>query len=375
MSENSGQERTEQATPKRLQKAREEGQLPRSRDLASAAVLLGGAVALMVLAPALVEHLATLMRTYLSAGNMRSLDSIELPAMLVGSLVSTLWQLAPFLGVALLLGVVGPLITGGWNFAVKSMAPKWERLDPIKGFTRILSVNAFFELLKTLLKFFVVGGVVMGILWSQDATFMMLGRNGVSQGLHDAADLVGRLLVTVCLPLLLLAAVDVPLQLWQHARRLRMTRQETKDEHKETEGRPEVKARVRQIQQQMAQQRMMHKVPAADVVVTNPTHFAVAMRYDRTGTGAPVVIAKGADLVALRIRALAIRNSVPVVEAPPLARALYHRAALDQSIPQSLYVIVAQVLAFVYQLDEASRRKAEPFRLDDLPDPEEPEES
>jgi len=371
MSQNSGQERTEQATPRRLQQAREEGQLPRSRDLASAAVLLGGSVALVLSAPALVEHLVAVMRVHFEIFGLRPVDSVDPAAALLDSLMSTLWNIAFFLGIALLLAVLGPLTTGGWNFTTKALVPKWERLDPVKGLGRVLSANALIELFKTLLKFLVVGGAVVGVLWSQGATFILLGRNGLQQGLYDAGNLVGQLIVALCVPLLLLAAVDVPLQLWQHSRRLRMTRQETKDEHKETEGRPEVKARVRRIQQQMAQQRMMESVPAADVVVTNPTHYAVAMRYDPTAMGAPEVLAIGADLVALKIRALAIRNQIPIVEAPPLARALYHRAEIGRGIPQGLYVAVAQVLAFVYQLDAAARRTSESFTLADISVPEE----
>lgn len=364
------QERTERATPKRLRDARQKGQVPRSKELASATLLLGGTASLLILGPGLVIWLANIMEFFLSpeadlrrGSGMSSRHVIDLMTGLAANV-------GPFLMVMLLLALLSPLLLGGWNFTTTALAPKWDRLDPLRGFARLFSLQALVELGKTLGKFAVVAGIVVGLLWGLADRFLAIGVEPLQSALAHAGSLIGGNFLILTTPLIILAAVDVPWQLWQHQRQLRMSRQEIRDELKETEGRPEVKGRIRRLQLELSQRRMMEDVPSADVVITNPTHFAVALRYDSDVMAAPVMVAKGADLIALRIKALALHSGVPVVESPPLARAVYYTTEIGGSVASGLYVAVAQVLAFVFQLRTQARTLSDPVVMDDLPIPD-----
>ncbi len=347
---NDSQERTEEATPRRLQQARERGQVPRSRELNTMGVLLFGSGGLLLLGPGMLEGLMDTMRWAFTLTPRQVADVAMVSIMLEDALVAGVVTIAPFLLLVLVAALFVPLGLGGWSFAVSALAVKWDKLDPIQGLQRIFGARGFMELVKALAKFLLVAGISVLLLWSQLDELVALGHKPLSVSLHDAAAMVAYSFLALSVALVLIAAVDVPFQLWQHARQLRMTRQEVKEEYKETEGKPEVRARIRNLQREIAQRRMMEEVPKADVIVTNPSHYAVALRYDPQAMGAPRLVAKGADLVALRIREVGSRCGVPQVSAPPLARAVYFSTRLDHEIPAGLYVAVAQVLAYVYQL-------------------------
>jgi flagellar biosynthetic protein FlhB len=254
--------------------------------------------------------------------------------------------------------VLAPLAIGGWNFSAEALTPRWDRLDPIAGLQRVFSVRGLLELLKSLARFLVIAVIAVLVLRHQFAQFAGLSTEPLRAGITHALSLSGAALIFLGGGLALIAGIDVPLALWQHHRGLRMTREEIRQEAKETEGNPEVRGRIRRVQQEMARRRMMEEVPRADVVITNPTHYAVALRYDDTRMRAPIVVAKGADLVAQRIRQIATEHGVPLVEAPPLARTLHAGCEIGDEIPARLYAVVAQVLTYVYQLRTARRAGA-----------------
>lgn len=355
MAEQDAQERTEQATPKRQEDARRKGQIPRSRDLSAAAVTLAGALALYASGHHLTGGLHALMRRSFTPDRSQLLDEAYALDWFGEAALAALWLCAPALGVMALAAVLAPMLLGGWNFSTEALAPKFDRLDPFKGIARMFSARALVELAKALAKFAVVAVIAVAVLRHQAADLLALGNQPLVPAMAQTLRLCAQALVAMTAGLLLIAAIDVPFQLWQHARQLKMSRQEVRQEHKESEGSPEVKGRIRQLQQSLARQRMMQEVPKADVVITNPTHFAVALRYDQERMRAPVVVAKGVELVAARIRELAQEHGVTLVEAPPLARVLYRQVELNEAIPPALYVAVAQVLTYVFQLRQAQR--------------------
>lgn len=365
------QERTEQATPKRLQEARERGQVPRSRELNTMIMLLTGSGGLLMLGEGLLDRLILLTQRGWTLERAVIFDDRALPAMLGLAVGDALWSLAPFLVLVSVAALLGPIALGGWSFSVKSLGFKWEKLDPIKGLGRIFAWRGLMEFLKTLVKFAVVSLIAGFLLWQLADHLLALSNEPLKQAIAHAAQLIGWSFFGFSSVLILLAAADVPFQLWDHSNQLKMTRQEVKDELKETDGRPEVKSRIRSLQREMAQRRMMEEVPKADVVIVNPTHYAVALRFDYK-MKAPTVVAKGADLVAFQIRKVAQHHTVTIFSAPPLARALYHSTELNKEIPVGLYVAVAQVLAYVYQLKSAQNGEAvAPAEPTDLPIPKE----
>ncbi len=365
------QERTEQATPKRLKEARERGQVPRSRELNTMIMLLTGSGGLLMLGEGLLDRLIALTQRGWSLERALIFDNRALTAMLGLAVGDALWSLAPFFLLVTVAALLGPIMLGGWSFSVQSLSFKWEKLDPVKGLGRIFAWRGLMEFLKTLAKFVVVTVIAGFLLWQLADHLLALSNEPLNQAIAHAAQLLGWSFLGLSAMLILLAAVDVPFQLWDHSRQLKMTRQEVKDELKETDGRPEVKSRIRNLQREMAQRRMMEEVPKADVVIVNPTHYAVALRFDYK-MNAPTVVAKGADLVAFQIRKVAQQHTVTVFSAPPLARALYHSTELNREIPVGLYVAVAQVLAYVYQLRSAQDGEGvEPAEPTDLQIPKE----
>jgi flagellar biosynthetic protein FlhB len=354
------EQRTESATPKRLQEARKKGQVPRSRDLNSAAILLAGGAGLYALGGLVGGQLLALMRDCLRFSRTEAMADGQMTATLADAAWQALLACLPLLVIMLVAAVLAPLVIGGWNFSTEALGPKWDRLDPIAGIKRVFSVRGLIELGKSLARFAVVALVAAALLWWRADELLQIGREPLQQAIGDSLRLVGVALLTLAGSLVLIAFVDVPLTLWQHHRSLRMTKEEVKQEHKETEGNPELKGAIRRRQQEIARSRMMQEVPKADVVVTNPTHYAVALRYDDTKMRAPIVVAKGQDLIALKIREIAGEHGVPILEAPPLARALHKHCDLNDPIPVQLYSAVAQVLAYVYQL-RAARRSGGPL--------------
>ena len=359
MAEQNGQERTERATPKRLADARKKGQVPRSRELTTAAVMLTAAGSLTFLGERIALALTDILHLCFAHDRASAFDPQRGLATFETALTSAVWALIPFFAVVMCAAIAAPAMTGGWAFSVQAMAFKIDKLNPVKGLKRVFSARGLLELLKTMAKFLLVGSVAVFFLTRLAGDVLMLGAEPTGVALAEAADLGLKALIIFSAPLLIIAGIDVPFQLYDHAKQLRMTRQEVRDEMKETDGNPEMKARIRGLQQEQANRRMMEQVPEADVVVTNPTHYAVALRYDPNRMSAPRVVAKGADLVAARIRAIASEHRVPMLSAPPLARALFRTTDLNQEIPSRLYAAVAQVLTWVYQVREVRRHGGE----------------
>ena len=362
------QERTEQPTPKRIADAKRKGQIPRSRELSTMLILMGGAGALYLSGEHMFGTLTQVMTVSFSVPHVHLLEPNLLLNRFIAVMLEGLVALAPLFAAATVLSIAAPLAVGGWSMSGESLAPKLERLNPIKGLKRVFGPKGLMELFKALTKFVLILGFAIAILYHEYDTIARLGLGGVSAGLAASAHILFWIFLVVSSATIVVALIDVPFQLWQHHKNLRMSRQELKDEFKETDGSPELKGRIRAMQQEVARQRMMEEVPSADVVVTNPDHYAVALKFDPLTMSAPIVVAKGLDLVATRIRDLATDNAVPLLSAPPLARALYHTTKLHREIPTDLYVATAKVLAYVFQL----RDVVEHFELlADLPIPDE----
>ncbi|MGE0386507.1 MAG: flagellar biosynthesis protein FlhB [Gammaproteobacteria bacterium] len=371
MAENDGQERSFEPTAKRRADARRKGQVPRSREFATTALLAAAAAGLVLCGGHMVEAMRACMVDMLSLDRAALSDAGDMTGYLAVHLAQAFMALAPFFALMFVVALAAPVAVGGWIFSTEAMSFQFNRLDPVKGLVRIFGVHGWVELAKALAKFVLILGVAVWVMWRQTGPLLGLGRMALEPALADALRIGALVCGAVAATTILVALIDVPFQLWDHGRQLRMTREEMREENKETEGRPEVRARIRQIQQEHARRRMMEQVPKADVIVTNPTHYAVALRYDAARMDAPVVVAKGADLIAQRIREIGERHRVPVLSAPLLARALYHTAKLDQQIPAGLYRAVAQVLAYVFQVRALRPGQAAPGMPVDLPIPEE----
>jgi flagellar biosynthetic protein FlhB len=358
MAEEQFQERTEQATPKRLKDAREKGQIPRSKELNAAAIMIAASASLFLLGSHLSTGITGILSQGLTLPRAMIFDTSMLTVQLAATIRAGILLITPFLAICAIVAIASATLLGGWSFSVKSMAFKPEKLNPVEGIKRLFSLKSLMELLKTLGKFLVVGMAAVLMLKTLAGDFLQLSTESIRPALAHTAWLCASALLLMSSALVLIAAIDVPFQLWDHAKKMRMTQQEVRDEHKETEGKPEVKSRIRSTQQEMARRRMMEDVPKADVIVTNPTHFSVALKYDES-MRAPRVTAKGADLMAHQIRKVAMANNVPMIEAPPLARSLFATAEIGQEVPTQLYASVAQVMAYVYRLRDAVKHGGE----------------
>jgi flagellar biosynthetic protein FlhB len=371
MAENEdGQEKTEEATPKRKEESRRKGQVPRSRELTTMAMLLAGSISITMIGGHMIEQLAGIMRFSLDVDRARLFDPRAVAEMLAEAVSQGILLIVPFLLVMMATALLAPVALGGWAFSSEALGVKFDKLNPLKGLKRIFAVRGLVELVKALAKFVLIAAVGALLLWHHLPQLMSLGTQSVDSGLIHAGHILASSFVVLSASLILIAAIDVPFQLWDHAKNIKMTRQEVKDEHKNTEGKPEVKSKVRQLQREMAQRRMMSEVPKADVVITNPTHYAIALRYDADTMAAPVVVAKGVELIASQIRTVAVANQVPLFEAPPLARALYYSTEIEQEVPGGLYLAVAQVLAYVFQLKASGRGGPVPRPPRDIPVPD-----
>ncbi|CAM0554365.1 flagellar biosynthesis protein FlhB [Vreelandella titanicae] len=370
----SDQEKTEEATPRRKEKAREEGQVARSRELNTFLLLLGGVIGLYSMGNMLYDQLGAVMEQAFLFERRQAMESTP---MLVNALdlgQRTLFAMMPLFLLLAIIALVAPGLMGGWLISGKSMQPKFSKLDPIKGVKRIFSTQALIELAKAIAKSFLVGGVAATFLYFNIGKFMALMDQPIQQALTNALSMAAQAAGLMVLVLIVVILIDVPFQLWDNAKKLRMSQEEIKREHKESEGDPQVKARIRQQQQAMARGRMMSKVPEADVIITNPTHYAIALTYQEGSMGAPRLVAKGADAVAARIREIAEEAGVPRLQAAPLARALYHHVDLDAEVPAELYTAVAEVMAWAYRLKQVSQQGGEvPPTPDNLPVPPEME--
>ncbi len=366
----SGADKSEEPTEKRLRESREKGQLARSRELNTVAVTLGGIGGLLASGGSLAGSLMAMMQGSFDLSRETLLDETAMVRLLMSSGMIALEAIMPLLIVLLLVSIIGPISLGGWLFSAKAMAPKFSRMNPGPGLKRMFSTRALVELLKALGKFLVVLLVALAVLGAYQDDLLSIAKQPLDLAIMHSAEVVGWCALWMACGLILIAAVDVPFQLWDNKQKLMMTKQEVRDEYKDSEGKPEVKSRIRQLQRDAAQRRMMQAVPEADVVITNPTHFAVALKYDGDKGGAPMLVAKGGDFVALKIREIANEHQVTVLESPALARAVYYSTELDQEIPAGLYLAVAQVLAYVYQLRQYRSGKGKrPDPLSDLPIP------
>lgn len=351
MAENeNGQERTEEATGKRKEESRKKGEVARSKELTTVIILLVSGVGFFFLGSELVADIMQILRDSLTIDREQIFNVGTFPLVFLNTVQTALNAVFPLFLLLVIAAVVAPMAMGGWSFSLTPLEPKLSKLDPIKGMGKVFSVKGLVELVKALAKFVLVGSVGLWILQEKLEEFLALGSLNLEQGVSQLGSELIWSFILLSSALILVAMADAPFQLWDHSRKQKMTRQEIKDEQKETDGNPELKSKVRQKQFEISQQRMMQEVPKADVVITNPTHYAVAVRYDQTAMGAPIIVALGADEVAGHIRRIATANDVPILSAPPLARALYHNCDLDDEIPAGLFLAVAQVLAYVYQL-------------------------
>ena len=350
MAEDSDLERTEPASPKRLERAREDGQVARSPELSTFAVLLAAAGGLWWMGASLMGQFSSMMKNGMQMERALAFDSELMLLRLYQQAGDGLRALLPLLLLLLVAALVSPLLLNGWIFSLKSLQPDFQRLNPVHGIARIFSLRGLTDLVKAVVKTLVIGTVAAWVIWHYKDAVLSLATQPVDSGIADMGRLLGLSFVAIVGSMVLIVAIDVPFQLWDHARKLRMTRNDLRQESKETEGDPQIKARIRSLQREAGRRRMMAEIPKADVIVTNPTHYAVALRYHVEAKRAPWVVAKGAHLLATRIRELAEEHRVPVLEAPPLARALYHHTELGSEIPETLYTAVAEILAYVFRL-------------------------
>lgn len=372
MAEGSDQERTEEPTPKKLQDAAKKGQIARSKETGTTFVLIAAAVSFLLFGKDIAIGLYNVMGRLLTLNRNEVYDTTKMFSVW-GEIASELWYgMTMFVVCLLVAGVIGNTFLGGFNFSWQAAAPKASKMSPIKGFSRMFGKQAAIELVKALLKFGLIATVAVFLIKGYFPEILTLSLEAVPGNIEHALWILAWMFFALAMTLIVIASIDAPFQKWNHHQQLKMTLQEVKDEYKNSEGDPQIKARIRRTQREMSQRRMMQDVPDADVVVTNPTHYAVALKYDTEKAGAPMVVAIGGDQLALQIRKIADRYEVPIVESPALARSLFHTSEIGQQIPEQLFVAVAQVLAYVYQLKQFNKgRGKRPEKLaKELPIPE-----
>ena len=345
MADDSDLEKTEQASPRRLEKAREDGDVPRSKELATFAVLVTAAVSFWLSGDAIVKQL----KTMLVAGLKFQLTTVQDPVAFAGQwgrqLLDLLLVFSPLAVLLLLATVAGPLLMGGLVFSSQALGPNFDKLNPMRGLANMLSLNSLTELVKAIAKTAVVAATAWFVMSTQTNAVFALASQAPAKAMAEHAQLLLLFFSMLAGSIAVIALIDAPYQLWQYSRKMMMTRQQVRDEAKESEGNPEIKAKIRAQQREMARRRMMSQVPNADVVVTNPTHYAVALKYPEDAGHAPQVVAKGSGEVAAKIREIALANHVVMIEAPALARTLFKYTEISDEIPPTLYTAVAQVLA------------------------------
>jgi flagellar biosynthetic protein FlhB len=343
-------EKTESPSQRKLDKAREEGQVARSRELSTFLVMMAGGAGLWVMGSHFAHSLVRMLREGLTLDRQLAFNSEQMLPHLRDMSLEILWLFSPFLLLVLLVAAFSPLLMNGWLFSTKALAPRFSKLDPIAGIARMFSVNSLVELLKAIGKTVIVGAIGAWVVWHNQDEVMALIGEPVSRSIPHLGGLIWWSFAAIMMGMLIIVAIDVPFQLWEHNKKLKMTKEEVRQESKETEGDPQVKGRIRSMQREIARRRMMAAIPTADVVVTNPTHYSVALKYSENKMRAPIVVAKGSHLLAARIKEIAAEHRVPILEAPPLARALHKHTDLGEAIPEALFNAVAEVLAYVYQL-------------------------
>jgi flagellar biosynthetic protein FlhB len=350
MAENSSAEKTEDPTERKLRIAREEGQVARSVELPAAAVTIGAILTLFFMGGYWIKQMAEIF----ASGFKFDRKSLDNPDLMVTAFAHQLGEafllIVPVLLVTAVMAILSSGATGGYLFSLKSTLPKFSKLSLLSGFKRMFGAHAAIELIKSILKFTLVTVVLWALVSRQMDQMMQLGQMAIEPALASAGWMIAESALWLSLSLLVIALIDAPYQRFAFMKQMRMTKQEVKDEMKDMEGRPEVKQQIRRRQREMANNRMLQKVKDADVIITNPEHFAVALSYDPTGDGAPILLAKGSDHMAARIREEAQKHGVEMFAAPPLARALYFTTEVDHPVPEALYLAVAQVIAYVFGL-------------------------
>lgn len=372
MAEDTGQERTEQPTPRRIQQAREKGQVPTSRELNTMLMMLIAGTSIMFIGPGIVEDFLQMFKQHLNISRENIFDTTSMPVMLESAMIDALITLSPFFTLMVLSAVAGPLMMGGVSFSTQALAFKWDKLNPITGMGRVFSKKGLVELVKALVKFIIIGTTAILFLYTKMDVYLGLGSEPLVQALPHMANLLVWSFLAIASVLVFIALIDVPFQIYDYTQQLKMTFQEIRDENKDTEGNPDVKGRIKNTQREIAQRRMMAEVPKADVIITNPEHYSVAIKYDQENMAAPIVVAKGVDIIAMQIRTIAREHEVPILQAPPLARALHHTTEIDDEIPAALYLAVAQVLAYIFKLrtDPRWHKRKKEHKIDDLPIPD-----
>ncbi|MGH1371884.1 MAG: flagellar biosynthesis protein FlhB [Cellvibrionaceae bacterium] len=357
--DDSSQEKTEEPTQKRLDKAREDGQVPRSRELTTSAILISGSISLFVFAPFMSQRLLDIIRFNFQLTREDIFDTSLMISHLTHSFGDALTSLFPLFTVLAIAAILGPIALGGWLWSPKALMPKANRMSLPAGLKRMFGVKGLVELTKALAKVLLILSLAIVLLVVQQQDMLELANQAVKPSIVDSLRLSGWAAIALSAVTIFIVLADVPFQIWDNSRKLKMSRQDIKDEMKDSEGKPEVKGRIRQLQREMANNRQLAAVPEADVVITNPTHFSVAVKYDPESMGTPIVVAKGVDFMALKIREIANANDIQIMESPVLARAVYHTTEVDQEIPSGLYMAVAQVLAYVFQLSNYRKGKGE----------------
>lgn len=364
------QEKTEEPTPRRLEKARDEGQVPRSKELGTMMVLMGGAAGLLLFGGAIGGELKQMFEFNLGLERDHVFDTSQMLQHLGQSAVTAALAITPLLIVLAIAAFLGPVMLGGFLLSGKAVSPQLSRMNPIKGLGRMFSLRSLVELTKSVAKVALVMIIAIAIMDIRTEDLLAISSESPNKATeHTLWTLAWSFFLLSCATIVI-AVIDIPFQIHDHQKKMRMTKQEVKDEFKETEGKPEVKQKVRQLQQQMAQRRMMEDVPSADVVITNPEHYAVALKYDGKTMAAPLVVAKGADEIATKIMEIAREHRVDVLRTPPLARAVYHSTEIGDSIPEGLYMAVAQVLAYLFQLRQYRRNGGTKPTMPRLPIPD-----
>lgn len=371
MAENEdGQEKSEDPTAKKKTESRKKGQVTRSKELTTLFMLLAAIIGIMIFAQDLVTAITDIMHHNFSIERDVLFHPEQLFIHFKAELAIMMKAILPLFILMVITAILSSAVLGGFNFSGEALTPKLSKMNPIKGLKKMFGTQGLVELVKSIFKIILMGGIAVYFLWQAKNELYGLSEESFPGAFIHAMELISWQFLMVTLGMIVVAAIDVPYQIWSNTKQLKMTKQEVKDESKNTDGNPEIKGKQRQIQRDLAMQRMMGDVPKADVIITNPTHYAVALQYDTEGSGAPLMLAKGADLVALQIRNVAQANDVPILEIPPLSRAIYYSVEIGHEIPAGLYVAVAQVLAYIFQLKNGDVSEADKPDMSSLPIPD-----
>lgn len=357
--DDSGQEKTEEASSRKIEKAREEGQIPRSRDLTTTVVLLLATIGLYVFADFMADKIIGITRSSFVIPRETIFDTNAMIGLLAAAIYDGLFSIAPLMAVLVIASIAGPIALGGFIFSGKAIAPQLNRMDPLAGIKRMFSMNSLIELLKSVAKVSLILWATILILQMYAQEMFRMSDEPVGDAIIHSLDISIFATILLSVTTIAIAAIDIPIQIYQYNKKLKMSRQDLKDESKDTDGKPEVKGRIRQLQREMAQRRMMGNVPQADVVITNPEHFSVALRYDPETMDVPIMLAKGGDHMAMKIREIANAHKIEIIQSPVLARAIFYTTDADEEIPAGLYLAVAQVLAYVFQLRNYRKGKGD----------------